>query len=231
MPNEPQIVGVGGFAAGDEETRALLRHVVGLTGKAAPRLLVVPTASGESDARIVRSYELFAGLAELSVLRFFPWPPPQLRELVLAQDAVWVGGGNTANMLAIWRVHGFDRVLREAWERGVLLAGTSAGMICWYEAGITDSYGPGLEGMSDGLGLLRGSACPHYDGEERRAPRYRELLGAGFPDGIAADDGVALHYLAAELHEVVSCRPGATAYRVSAAGETALPARLLVPDR
>src|SRR5271168_389043 len=133
MANDPQIVAVGGFAPGDEQTRVLLAHIVGLTGLPTPRVLVVPTAVGESDARIVRSFELFAGLAELSVLRFFPWPPPQLRELVLAQDVVWVGGGNTANMLAVWRVHGFDRVLREAWELGVLLAGVSAGMICWFE--------------------------------------------------------------------------------------------------
>ena len=91
---------------------------------------------------------------------------------MLAQDALFVSGGNTANMLAIWRAHGFDEIIREAWEQGIVLAGSSAGMICWFEAGVTDSFGPQLEGMRDGLGFLPGSACPHYDGEERRRPVY-----------------------------------------------------------
>jgi peptidase E len=100
-------------------------------------------------------------------------------------------------------------------------------MICWFEAGVTDSFGPQLEGMEDGLGFLSGSACPHYDGEELRRPRYRELVDGGFPAGIAADDGVGLHYLGAELQEVVTCRPGATAYRVNEAGEERLDAVLI----
>ena len=102
-------------------------------------------------------------------------------------------------MLAVWRVHGFDELLREAWEQGVVLAGSSAGMICWFEAGVTDSYGPQLDGMRDGLGFLPGSACPHYDGEELRRPVYQELVAGGFPPGIAADDDVALHYVGTEL--------------------------------
>ncbi len=105
---------------------------------------------------------------------------------------IWVGGGNTANMLAIWRVHGVDRVLREAWEAGIVLAGSSAGMICWFEASITDSFGPQLDPLDDGLGFLPGSACPHYDGEDRRRPVYRAAVAAGFPAGYAADDQAAL---------------------------------------
>ena len=111
-------------------------------------------------------------------------------------------------MLAVWRVHGFDVVLREAWERGILLCGTSAGMICWFEAGVTDSFGPQLEGMRDLLGFLPGSACPHYDGEERRRPVYRELVDAGFPPGYAADDDAALYFVGTELREAVSLREG-----------------------
>ena len=130
-------------------------------------------------------------------------------------------------MLAIWRVHGFDRILREAWDAGVLLFGASAGMICWFEAGVTNSFGPELEGMRDGLGVLAGSACPHYDGEALRRPRYRELVDSGFPEGIAADDGVGLHYVGAALREVVTCRPGTSAYRVTREGEERLPARLI----
>jgi len=227
MPGEPQIVGLGGSGESDEQTRTLFRHILSLSGARVPRVLLLPTAAGDSDAAVVRMYELLSGLGRLSHLRFFPWPPARARELVLAQDAIYVGGGNTANMLAVWRTHGFERVLREAWEQGVLLFGGSAGMICWFEASVTDSFGPQLEGMRDGLGFLSGSACPHYDAEARRRPRYRELLDAGFPAGVAADNGVALHYRGAVLHEVVTCRPGATAYRASAAGEEPLEARLL----
>ena len=189
-------------------------------------MLHVPTAVGDADSAVVAFYERCAGLGELSHLKFHPWPPAGLRELALAQDAIFVGGGSTANMLAIWRVHGLDGFLREAWENGIVLWGASAGMICWFEAGVTDSFGPQLEGM-DCLGWLAGSACPHYDGEERRRPRYRELVDGGFPEGIAADDGVALRYVGTELTEIVSCRPGATAYRVTRAGEERLEARLL----
>jgi dipeptidase E len=222
-----QIVGLGGHGDTPDETRALMRHVIGLTGKERPRVMHVPTATGDADEGIVAFYERCAGLGELSHLKFHPWPPADLRERALSQDAISVGGGNTANMLAIWRVYGFDRILREAWEAGVLLFGGSAGMICWFEAGVTDSFGEQLEGMRDGLGFLAGSACPHYDGEERRRPRYRELVEAGFPEGMAADDGVGLHYVGTELREVVSCRAGAAAYRVTRGGEERLEPRLI----
>jgi peptidase E len=129
-------------------------------------------------------------------------------------------------MLAIWKVHGIDTVLREAWENGVVLCGASAGMICWFEAGVTDSFGPQLAGM-ECLGFLPGSACPHYDGEEQRRPRYRELLDDGFPEGVAADDGVGIHYIGTEIAEVVTCRPGAAAYRVTRDGEDKLETRSL----
>lgn len=219
------IVGLGGGGYTEEQQQRLRRYVLDVAGKERPRICFVPTAVGDAAEGIVRFYEGYAGLGELSHLSFFPYPPPGLRELALAQDVIVVSGGNTANMLAIWRVHGFDRILREAWEQGILLTGGSAGMICWYEASVTDSYGPQLEGMRDGLGFLAGSACPHYDGEERRRPRYRELVAGGFPAGIAADDGVALRYEGRELAEVVGVRDGATAYRVEPGGETPLEAQ------
>jgi dipeptidase E len=225
---ERQIVGVGGGGDTPDQNRALLRHILSLTGKERPRVLHVPTAVGDAAESIVQHYERVGGLCELSHLRFFPWPPDNLRELVLAQDAVSVGGGNPANMFAIWRVHGFDGILREAWESGVLLYGVSAGMVCWFEACITDSFGPQLEGMRDGLGFLAGSACPHYDGEPLRRPRYRALVDGGFPEGIAAEDGVGLHFVGSELREVVTCRPGATAYRVTRERDEPLEARELV---
>ena len=224
------IVGLGGGGETDEQTWRLDAYALALTGKEQPRILFVPTAladSAYSASEVVRFYERYGAHGTLSHLLTFPWPPENLRELVLEQDAIYVSGGNTANLLALWRVHGIDALMREAWERGVVLFGASAGMICWFEAGVTDSFGPQLEGLRDGLGFLPGSACPHYDGEDRRRPRYRELVQDGFPAGIAADDGVALRFAGTELEEVVTCRPGAAAYRVSADGEEAIEARLL----
>jgi dipeptidase E len=220
------IVGLGGGGDTREQTIRLYDYVLALTGKERPRLLYVPTAIAESDEGIVGFYEVFAGRGELSHLKTFPWPPENLRGLILSQDAICVSGGNTANMLAIWRVLGIDTLLREAWEQGVVLWGASAGMICWFEHGVTDSFGPQLDAI-DCLGFLPGTACPHYDGEENRRPRCRELIDGGLPPGIAADDGVGLHYQGTNLVEVVSCRPGATAYRVDASGETPLEARQL----
>jgi len=226
---DPQIVALGGLGE-DGEAGVLIRFVLGLTGKERPRVCLIPTASAERPELIVTFYEELSGFAECSHLSFFPWPPEGLRELVLSQDALFVTGGNTANMLAIWRAHGFDQIVREAWEQGIVLAGSSAGMICWFEAGVTDAFGPQLDGMRDGLGFLPGSACPHYDGEERRRPVYQELVARGFPPGIAADDAVALHYVGTELHEVVAARPDARAYRVEPGNETALKPRVLGTD-
>jgi peptidase E len=223
---ESQIVAAGGLGEDDEAGR-LIEFVLSLTGKERPRICLVPTASAEAPEFIVRFYEELSGRADCSHVSFFPWPRENLREHVLAQDAVFVSGGNTANMLAVWRVHGFDEVLREAWERGIVLAGSSAGMICWFEAGVTDSFGPQLDGMRDGLGFLPGSACPHYDGEERRRPVYQELVANGFPPGVAADDSVGLHYVGTELREAVSAREGSAAYRVSADGEETIEPRAL----
>jgi dipeptidase E len=222
-----QIVALGGAGATDEETRRLLAHVVGLAGKASPKVCVVPTAAADDAASVLRLYGRLPEEARASYLPFFPWPPDELRRVVLDQDVIFVGGGNTANALAIWRVHGFDEILREAWEAGIVLTGWSAGMICWFEAGVTDSFGPQLDGMRDGLGFLAGSACPHYDGEELRRPVYTRLVAEGFPPGVAADDGVGIRYTGDELAEVVSVREGAGAYRVDADGEEPLPVRLL----
>jgi peptidase E len=220
------IVGLGGGGDTSEQTDRLYDYVLGLVDNDRPRLLYVPTAVADSDEGIVGFYERLAGRGELSHLKTFPWPPENLRDVILSQDAICVSGGNTANMLAIWRVHGIDALLREAWEQGIVLWGASAGMICWYEHGVTDSFGPQLAAM-DCLGFLSGSACPHYDGEEQRRPRYRELIEGGLPAGIAADDGVGLHYEGTELVEIVTCRPGAAAYRVDASGETLLEPRVL----
>src|SRR5689334_3385460 len=225
MP-ERAIVGLGGGGETLEQTRLLWEYVLGLAGKERPRMLFLPTAIADSDEGIVWFYERFAGRGELRHVKTFPYPPADLRELVLGQDLICVSGGNTANMLAIWRVHGIDELLRAAWENGTILWGASAGMICWFEQGVTDSFGPQLDAM-DCLGWLEGSACPHYDGEELRRPRYRQLVDAGMKDGIAADDGVAVRYAGSEIVEIVTCRPGAAAYRVTRDGEEKLETREL----
>jgi peptidase E len=223
---ERHIVGLGGGGDTVEQTDRLYEYILGLSGKQRPRILFIPTASAENSEYVVWFYERFASRAEAAHLNTFPWPPANVRDVILSQDLINVGGGNTANMLAIWKVHGIDAALREAWENGVVLCGASAGMICWFEAGVTDSFGPQLAGL-DCLGFLPGSACPHYDGEEQRRPRYRELVDGGFPEGVAADDGVGIHFVGTEISEVVTCRPGATAYRVTRDGETRLDAKEL----
>jgi peptidase E len=225
MAAKSQIVGLGGYPA-PGDGRNLWEWIASLTGKPKPKILFVPTAVGDQQEYVKWFEESHAGLGDLATLTFFPFPPADLREFVLGHDAIHICGGNTANALAIWRVHGFDAILREAWEQGTVLYGGSAGMICWFEASITDSFGPQLEGMRDGLGILPGSACPHYDVEPLRRPRYRELIAAGFPGGIAVDDCVAVHYIGTELHEVVAFREGAGACLVSGSGEVSLPVRI-----
>jgi peptidase E len=206
-----------------------------------PRVCFVPTASGDAATYLVKFYRAFSRLSCIpSDLTFFgspalprnPSATDQLRAFALEQDVIYVGGGNTANMLATWRVHGFDAVLREAWESGVVLSGVSAGAICWFESGITDSFGPHLAALRDGLGFLPGSACPHYDGESERRPAYQRFVGDGLAPGLAADDGVALRFAGTTLTEVVASRSGAHAYRVDKVDggiiETKIDARLLV---
>ena len=223
---ERTIVAIGGWEWDDKTCVRRLQDYL-LERARGAKVCYVPTAAAERADAVVNFYEQWRGRGELSHLSFFPWPPADLREFAVGQDVLVVSGGNTANMLAIWRVHGFDEVLREAWEAGVVLTGWSAGMICWFEAGVTDSFGPELDGMRDGLGFLSGSACPHYDTEERRRPVYQRLVEGGFPPGYAADDCVALRFAGTELAEVVSAREGATAYRVEPGREQRLEPRSL----
>lgn len=215
-------------AGGGKFCDGLARYLVELTGKERPRVLYIGTASAEDAQQALRSYERFGGIAEVSRLEFFPWPPEDLRSTVLDKDLIFVGGGNTANMLAIWRLHGVDELLREALDAGIVLSGSSAGGICWFEHGVTDSFGPQLAPM-ECLGFLPGSFCPHWDDEEQRRPVYHGLLKAGYPAGYAAEAGVGLHFADGKLKEVVGCDEGAKAYRIELKGgevvETPIPAR------
>ncbi len=224
-------MGGGGFM--QDEASLLDVFLLGLARRQPPRACFVPTASGDSDAAIARFYRLFPlRRCQPSHLPLFGRPSPDLRSILLAQDVIYVGGGNTANLLAIWRLHGVDAIIREAWEAGVVLGGVSAGALCWFESGVTDSFGVELAPLTNGLGLLAGSFCPHYDSEVRRRPLYERLIADGtLPDGYAAEDGAALHYVGTRLDAVVTSRPSARAFRLTreadGASETPMETRYL----
>lgn len=207
--------------------------VLSLSPRTPARVCFVPTASADAAPYIAKFYRAFSGRCLPSDLTLFDPPalprrPSSSRELpdfVAQQDVFYVGGGNTLHLLALWRAHGLDQLLREAWARGAVLSGVSAGMICWFSASMTDSYG-GVAPLLDGLGLLDGSACPHYDGEIARRPAYHRALLEGLPGGYAADDGAALHFAGTNLVEAVSSRPKAQVYRVEAQGDQIVEERI-----
>ncbi len=228
-------MGGGGFTMpSDDQSDALDRLVLDLTGSVCPKVCFLPTASGDETALITRFYERFGGWpCEPSVLSLFTLGRERVdpaRE-ILEQDAIYVGGGSLRNMLAIWREHGLDAVLRTAWERGVVLAGLSAGAMCWFEGGI--SMSGGQPEVVRGLGLLPGSLSVHLDGERQRMPAYEAAVGSGaLAPGYAADDGAALVFEGTALRECVVSREGARVMSVSADGEggaaaTQMPVRVL----
>jgi dipeptidase E len=217
------IVALGGGGFSMEPGNPLLDDfILSLSRRLPARVCFIPTASADSATYVAKFYRAFAGRCIPTDLTLFdsaalprqPATTSELASFVRAQDVFYVGGGNTANLLALWRVHGLDELLRKAWRSGAVLCGVSAGMLCWFEGGLTDSFG-GLHRLDDGLGLLRGTACPHYDGEPQRQAAYRRLISRGAPPGYAADDGAALHFVGGRLREVVSSRRTARAYRVS----------------
>ncbi len=224
-------MGGGGFAMEPENPR-LDDFVLGLVDPKTPRVCLIPTASGDSDSIVTRFQNAFPReRADASVLSLFRGTVIDVRAHLLAQDIIYVTGGNTRNMLALWKLWGVDTILREAYEAGIVLAGLSAGSICWFEHGITDSWPGELRAMPC-LGFLRGSHCPHYDGEANRRPTYQRLIAAQLiPDGLAADDGVGLLYEDEQLVDVVRSRENVDAWRVEHVGgtaiETRIPARML----
>ncbi len=173
----PQIVAIGGLPPPDSGLK-LERYILDACGRSRPRVCFVPTASGDDVNYIARFFESFASLGtQAEVLRFFRRTPENLRDYLAGFDVVQVGGGNTRSMLAVWRHWGFDAVLHEAWQRGTVLCGSSAGAICWFECGVTDSVAGPLRPVP-ALGFLGGSYCPHYDGEAERRPAYEGLIAA-----------------------------------------------------
>ena len=226
-----QIIAIGGANFTTGATPLLENYLLAQTRVPMPAVGFVPTASGDHDAYIGGFYETFAPLAcRPSVLRLFR-RTVDLRAWLLAQDLVFVGGGNTKSMLAVWRDWNLPALLTQAWRAGVVLAGTSAGAICWFEHGTTDAFGGALSALPC-LGLLPGTCCPHYDAEPERRPHLHRLLSAGeVPAGYAIDDAAALHFIGASLHVAVAANATARAFTVAApAGrivETALPVRRL----
>ena len=223
-----QIIAIGGMALPPElDNLLLVEYFLAQTGRRKPKVLFIGTAHGDADMGRLRFYGGFSQFdCKPSHLTFFARTPRDLESLTLEQDAIFVGGGNTRSMLAVWRDWGLDRHLRTAWERGIVLGGGSAGSICWFEHGVTDSIAGPLTALPC-LGFLDGSNCPHYDSEKQRRPTFRKLVASGrVPDGVAADDGVALHFIDHRLAHVVSSRPRAKGYRVTRSGQRAVEKRL-----
>ena len=214
----------------------LIEYAIALAGSPdRPRICHVGTAHGDSLNGIAGFYRAFAGSdTRASHLELFSMPNvADVRAHLLTQDVIWVGGGSVANLLAVWRVHRLDEILRECWEAGVVLAGVSAGSICWHVGGPTDSFGVDLRAVTNGLAFLPYGNGVHYDSEEARRPTLHRLVADGtLPTSYATDDGVGLHYEGTELVEAVADRPGVAAYRVERgpdgrAVETRIEPRLL----
>lgn len=231
--SEQRIVAMGGASLMPGSTDGPLhQYLLDLTGRDRPRVCFLGTAGGDDAAYAAAFYGWFARRAEATHLGLFDRRVADIGAFLGEQDVIYVGGGNTANMLAIWRTHGVDVALREAWQSGVILAGPSAGAVCWFEGGTTDSFGPEIGALRDGLRFLPGSFCPHYDSESLRRPRYHDLVGNGtLPNGYAADDGVALLFSGTQLAEVVAALPETRAFRVerarSGVEETSIKPRLV----
>lgn len=208
-------IGGGGFYR-DSENLELEKYIIRQSGSENARIAFVPTASGEPDHYVSSFYAAFLKLnCRPSVLTFFK-RTPDLRSFLLSQDIIYVGGGNTKSLLAVWHDWGVPEILREAWQSGIVLTGVSAGAICWFEQGLTDSFSDELRPLAC-LGILPGSCCPHYDGEAQRRPSYHRLIASGeISAGVAIEDWTGVHFKGTEIHKVITSKRGARAYSVRA---------------
>jgi dipeptidase E len=229
------IVAMGGArSVMDRRTDPVHDYILALTGKDDPAVLFLGTATGDDPAYIVSFYETFnSARCRPRHLNLFNREHDDITDLVVGADVIHVGGGNTANMLDIWKRQGVDALLHRALARGAVLTGGSAGGICWFEGGTTDSYGPTLQVLREGLGMVKGSFCPHYDSDEQRRPLFHAaLLDGALPEGYAAWDRAAIRFdSAGGLVEAVSPQPGARALRIYVSNgqvvEEDLPCRFL----
>ncbi|MGE8036608.1 Type 1 glutamine amidotransferase-like domain-containing protein [Lysinibacillus sp. NPDC093692] len=212
-----QIIALGGGGFSMEPQNPLLdTYILRQSNKANPKICFVPTASGDSENYIASFYSFFDSQPCIPThLSLFSPPTRDLESFIMEKDIIYVGGGNTKNLLALWKEWSLASIFKTAWHEGILLTGISAGSICWFEEGITDSFGGELEPIKC-LGFLPGSNCPHYDGEINRRPAYHNLVKANkLSSGIAVDDGVAVHFIDREIHKIVSSKPNGKAYKVS----------------
>jgi peptidase E len=223
-----QIVAFGGGGFSMESGNPLLdEYVLGLCKPERPHVCFLPSASGDADHYIVRFYRAFpAARCEASHISLFrrEQGPEDLRAHLLAQDLIYVGGGSVVSLLGVWRAHGIDTILREAWEAGVVLCGLSAGSLCWFDEAVSGFHG--APRAVEGLGLLPFSNCVHYKLGSERGLAYGALLRAGMCAGYAAEDGAGLHFIGTELHRVVASRPAARGYRLDPAGDRVIEIRL-----
>lgn len=195
-------------------------YVLALTGAERPRVCFMPAASGDADHYIVRFYRAFsADRCEASHVSLFrrEQGPEDIREHLLSQDLIYVGGGSVVSLLGVWRAHGIDEILREAWEAGVVLCGLSAGSLCWFAEGVSGFHGRAQR--IAGIGLLPFSNCVHYERDGARRSAFHTEIAAGMCPGYAATDGAALHFTGTELSRVVASRASARGYRVDAVGD------------
>lgn len=216
--SKQHIIAIGGLGSlWDHPDREIEKYILSLVSEDTPtKICLVPTASGDSEEYIKKFYRVFESLpCEASHFSFFKAPTRDLLSHFLEQDIIFVGGGNTKNMLAIWREWKFVEVLREAWRSGVILAGVSAGALCWFEQGVTDSLPGDLSAMPC-MRFLPGSFCPHYDSEPQRRPAYHKMIQEKqIKAGYACDDFAAIHFVGENLHKVIRAKPSAQAYSVS----------------
>lgn len=213
MKRQILAMGGGGFLM-EPEKPLLDEFFFTLTGKPKPKVCFLGTAGGDDPAYIQKFYAAMANKAvEPSHLSLFKPPQGSLRDYVFSKDLLYVGGGNTRNLLALWKEWQLDRILREAYEAGIVIGGISAGSICWFEQGVTDSIPGSLTALTC-LGILSGSNCVHYDGEPDRRRSYHQFVMDGMKAGYACDDGVAGYFVNEQMVEFVSSRPSAKAYKV-----------------
>jgi peptidase E len=236
VPRDPQILATsGGFTprAGvrnSADRGGLINEAIRLAEVARAKVCGLFGAVGDNPGWIAWWYDAMGGHDDVTATHLALYDMPNrvdVRAHLLAQDVIWVSGGSTANLLAVWRAHGVDEVLTECWESGVVLTGVSAGSLCWHVGGTTDSFGLTLQPLLDGLGLLPYSNCPHYDAEDQRRPLYHRLISEGtLPAGYATDNGAGLHYVSSELVRVVAEVEGAAAYRVEPSDDGVAETRL-----
>ena len=216
----------GGFLGTDRwgVTRpgGIFLRALELSGTERPRVLFVMTASGDDRAYLTTMYQAVSSLSvDVDHLALFPQPNQQVEEAIDRADVIWVGGGSVANLLALWNLHGVDTAMRDAYEQGTVLAGVSAGSICWHVGGPTDSFGPTLQPVTNGLNIIPFGNGVHYDSEAQRRPLLHTLVGDGtLPLSFATDDRAALVYRDGQPFEVVTDTPesSAQAYRIENIG-------------